>query len=267
MKLVVLPDLHYGITPLVECRKIFSLMKKEQADLYVLAGDVAETYPKFRYILDMCFDLPATVAVIPGNHDLWNADGMALSENRWRYLLPKAVRERGFLWLQEDDFYFNGTAVLGSIGWYDYSARPAELLGKSEQSFFDTKRFYVKDGDYIDWKWTDIEFARMCEDDLKRRLENNQKNTKVSKIVVITHVPVFKEQRSVAIRWNRRAEVYYGNLNMGRMIEKFNKVKIVISGHVHESLESYRFSDNQRQIRCVLVGSDYGCPQYYSEIL
>ena len=57
---------------------------------------------------------------VAGNHDLWtNRDVTA--ERLLTDELPRRVRAAGWRWLTGDPFVEAGVAVVGNIGWYDYS--------------------------------------------------------------------------------------------------------------------------------------------------
>jgi len=72
--------------------------------------------------LEQClslFQFSGPKLFVAGNHELWThrEDSYALFTDE----LPRRVRALGWQWLQTDPFITDEIAILGSIGWYDYS--------------------------------------------------------------------------------------------------------------------------------------------------
>ena len=78
------------------------------------------------------FTIPGPRLFVAGNHELWTH-----GEDSYRFYheeLPRRLRAIGWQWLEAEPFIGDGFALVGSVGWYDYSmAEPA--LGIPERFY------------------------------------------------------------------------------------------------------------------------------------
>lgn len=268
-RIVVTSDLHLGITSEATLRSLAGGIADEQPALTVLAGDLGEPLANFHSCLRLFADLPGEVAVLAGNHDVWARVGHS-SQELWERLLPDAVRGMGMLWLEEGDWRRGDLAVVGSLAWYDYSAVDPGVPPYAPEDFAARKGGYNLDGRFVDWAWTDPEFAARLGDGLCERLERLAADASVRAIVVVTHVPLFEEQlsrRPYDPRWSF-SNAYFGNLTLGQRVAEVGKVRRVVSGHTHVGREG-RVSRRARRddgelpdIHVSVIASDYDAPVY-----
>jgi predicted phosphohydrolase len=120
-KVVIVSDLHLGITSANAISEMVYAIEAEKPDLTVLAGDIGEGLENFRACLKLFAHIPGDVAVIAGNHDVWALTDVS-SQELWERALPDAVKDVGMIWLEETDWRYGAVAVVGSLAWYDYSA-------------------------------------------------------------------------------------------------------------------------------------------------
>jgi 3',5'-cyclic AMP phosphodiesterase CpdA len=265
VRLVVTSDLHLGITLPETLEAMAQRMAAEQPDLTVLAGDLGEPLDYFQECLSLFAELPGDVAVLAGNHDVWAADSHH-SQELWENLLPTAVAEAGLLWLENTTWQRDGVAIVGSLAWYDYSAGPPHVPFEPEH-YAQVKERYNNDAVYIDWPWTDPEFAGRLGDDLYARLMGAETDADVSAIVLVTHVPLFEEQltrRPHDIAWEI-STAYFGNLALGRRVLDATKLRAVVSGHTHLGREASLPRPDRPDappIRLAVVPSEYEAPAY-----
>ncbi len=144
-------------------------------------------------------------------------------------MLPAICREKGALWLETEPLVLSqvGLAIVGTVGWYDYSGDPA---GRSAEQLSAAKGRITADAKRIDWAWDDPSFAAGCQQRLSQSLAAVSLRADVRQILVVTHVPPYAElasQRTVG------GEAYYLHPNLGRLINTFPKVTHVVSGHTH----------------------------------
>ena len=263
--IVVTSDLHLGITKEAHIKQLAERIETEQPDLTVLAGDIGEGLDNFRSCLHLFSRLPGTVAVLAGNHDVW-AQGHS-SQDLWEFLLPEAVRDAGMLWLEDDVWRQDGVAVVGSIGWYDYSAVDPTIPPHPPEYFAAQKRKYNMDAMYVDWPWSDGEFAARVGDALWARLRQLEADPDVSSIIAATHVPLFDIQmarKPADPRWGF-SNAYFGNLTLGQRILQSNKLHIVVSGHTHvgrDGLVTRPHAPGLPSIPVSVLASDYNKPAY-----
>jgi predicted phosphodiesterase len=232
-RVVVTSDLHLGITDQETLKRHAVAIAAEAPDLTVLAGDIGEGLERFRACLDIFRDLPSQVAVLAGNHDVWARYGHH-SAQLWERDLPEATQAAGMIWLEEDVWQRDGLAVTGSIAWYDYSAA-APHLGKTTEFWAKNKGRWNADAWYVDWEWSDQEFARRVGDALVERVARLEADPTVEAILVATHVPLYEEQmlrKPHDLGWTF-GNTYFGNLTLGERLLFANKLRAVISGHTH----------------------------------
>ncbi len=128
MKIVALADLHYNIS---RCREHVQAQArtvcKNGADVLLIAGDTASTDLQFfEEALELFKTFPGRKLLVPGNHDIWVL-AAGDSRKRYEYELPQICRRHGFEYLDADPVVIEGTAFVGTIGWYDYSFRDESL--------------------------------------------------------------------------------------------------------------------------------------------
>jgi hypothetical protein len=101
-------------------------------DVFVLAGDTANTLPALDEALAAFEAVPARKLLVPGNHDVWIDSRNALRRGRdsWhKYLtgIPEVCARRGFHDLVGAPLVLGDVGFAGSLGWYDYSLRDLRL--------------------------------------------------------------------------------------------------------------------------------------------
>lgn len=128
MRILVTADLHYDIDrsrqPAIDAADRICRLG---GDALLVLGDVAGHDPA---ILRECLRLFDRFAgakfFVAGNHDIWTAPG-GDSLHRFEVELPELCREAGFHMLDEKPALLDGLGLVGSMGWYDLSYRPAHL--------------------------------------------------------------------------------------------------------------------------------------------
>ena len=265
-RIAVTSDLHFDangyLTPPSKVRSVVEAMLASGAEALVVAGDIGHPFTNFCRCLDLFAGREVPVGVVAGNHDVWR-DEHHDSRSLWEELLPLASRQRGCYWLERDRIVLGSTAIVGCMAWYDYSAAEPSL-GLDQKFFADAKPRISNDALWIDWGWSDPEVADMLRVGLENTLEALERDDSIKRVVVVTHVPVFEQQllrNPNNYAWSV-ANAYFGNLRTGQAIARFPKVRVVISGHLHTSLESSVHREGMGDIQTVVIGSDYGEPSW-----
>jgi 3',5'-cyclic AMP phosphodiesterase CpdA len=260
----VASDLHLGIASAGVLRSLASAVAARDPDAVVLAGDVAEGPSLFLEALRIFSGaLPeAALLVLPGNHDLWAREG-ATSADLFSRLLPGLARDGGFRWLEGDPFAKGGTAVAGSVAWYDYSAaEPGLDLGPGW--YASHRREIMADGREMDPDWDDRAFAAERSRALLADLDALEARPDVSRVLVVSHVPLLEEQ--VARKpWDpawARGTAYFGNLTLGAEVLRRPKVVSLVSGHTHVGKRAVVYRRAGPPVTALVVGSDYGRPAF-----
>ncbi len=263
--IVVTSDLHLGLTTEAEIRALVERIAAERPDLTVLAGDIGEGLPNVTACLRLFTELPGEVAVLMGNHDLWIHGHGPGSQELWERALPDAVREAGMLWLEDAIWRRGDLALVGSIAWYDYSAIDPTVGPFTIEQIADYKARKFPDAFFMNWPWTDQEFAARCGDGLVARLQTLEDDPSVRATLVVTHDPVFEVQmlrKPGEIGWGK-TNAFFGNLTLGQRLTPFRKLRWVISGHTHVGregrVERPELADAQ-PIGAYVLPSDYHKP-------
>jgi 3',5'-cyclic AMP phosphodiesterase CpdA len=260
-KVVITSDLHLGITLRYEIDAMIAEIAAENPDLTIIAGDIGEGMNYIPTCLRLFRGLPGQVAALAGNHDVWALDG-SHSADVWEHALPDAVRDAGMLWLEDSIWRSDGLAILGSIAWYDYTGADASIPPQSEQFWIDKKRTMHPDARFLDWPWTDRDFAARCGDQLVTRLEAVEADPTVTDVLVVTHVPLFREQltHNAAIPNWGYGNAFFGNLTLGERVRQAQKVRAVVSGHTH--IGRTETLADERALPVWVIPSDFHKPKY-----
>ncbi len=258
-RVIVTSDLHLGITNKETLEAHAEAIAVERPDLTVLAGDIGEGLERFRACLDIFRDLPGEVAVLAGNHDVWARSGQH-SVELWQRGLPEAARAAGMLWLEDEVWRQGGLAVTGSIAWYDYSAA-APQLDKTAEFWARNKGRWNADAWYVDWEWSDQEFAGRVGDALVERMTRLEADPAIEAILVATHVPLYEEQmlrKPHDLGWTF-GNTYFGNWTLGERLLFASKLRAVISGHTHISRMG-RHPRSGEPLPVMVINSEYRDP-------
>jgi predicted phosphodiesterase len=247
-------------------------------DLLLLIGDTAtgdgdaieRCLSRFRFTGPKLF--------VAGNHELWTHGDD--SYRLFKEDLPRRIRDGGWHWLEGNPFITDDLAIVGSVGWYDYSfAQPqlgiprrfyenkvspgaAELLDRfrplleQDDDVSSSARQIVarwNDGQFVKLHRTDEEFLDELLDDLRRQLEPI---TTQRVIAAIHHLP-FPQllPPSHNAQWDF-AKAYLGAAKLGELLLQFRNITTVLCGHSHFPAES-----QIDHIRALNIGSGYRAKQ------
>lgn len=255
-KAAITSDLHHGITSPVRILTLRNEILTHNPDIILIAGYIGEPAKEFDKCLALFAGLTCPVGVVIGNHDIYATDGNH-SEDLWLRTLPDIVRKHNLIWMEEENIVIGDTAFVGTVAWYDYSAKFSKYAHLPDHVFYQLKYQLVADGKYIDWKRKDTEFAAELREGFLKRLNAAQQDENVRRIIVITHVPLFREQMISQLGDSREADAYFGNLTLGQEVRKYPKVTDVISGHTHRPVDT-----KVENIGVQIVPGDYRKPGY-----
>jgi len=267
-RILVTSDLHYDIKRSREgAERLARSACQLGGDAIVLVGDTAGADLEiFSNALALFKNFNGVKTLVPGNHCLWcnhvGIDGLPQNASIERYekLIPDIAAEHGFTVLDHKPLLLGDVALVGSIGWYDYSMR-CESLG-IPVDFYRTKLSpgaakYMGDFEYLferhgdamtdehmslGVRWMDGFRVRlgMSDDDfldmLLERLEKQLEEMSecAGRIITFIHHLPFSELVPAA-RPPRFAfaAAYLGSTKIGQLLRKFEKVTDVFCGHSH----------------------------------
>jgi 3',5'-cyclic AMP phosphodiesterase CpdA len=263
VKVAIASDLHLPITPIGRVAELAGEVAAFAPDALVLAGDLGESPADFRRCLDLFAGaVRCPVWVIPGNHDLW-ARPPDDSHRLWRERLPEETAAAGCRWLEGGGFTLGGTAVAGTVAWYDYSAADPSVQGTA-LLFAQEKYKHNADALRIDWEWSDPEFAERVARPFLATLDGWEADPAVRRVVAVTHVPLLEEQMTRdpgSAAWSF-SNAYFGNLTLGRKVLARRKVTHVVSGHTHVGRDAVVARDGAPPVRAVVLPSEYERPAW-----
>ncbi|HEU5076422.1 MAG TPA: metallophosphoesterase [Polyangiaceae bacterium] len=118
MRIFALSDVHADFEPNARWLKNLSL-HDYQADVLILAGDVADSLPLLEWSLGLVARRFQAVLFVPGNHELWTRRDQPRIDSFEKF---ERVRER----VQKsgasmETFRTSQVAIVPLLGWYDYS--------------------------------------------------------------------------------------------------------------------------------------------------
>jgi predicted phosphohydrolase len=275
MRLLVTADLHYNHArskPLAI--DLIERMNCAGGDGVLVIGDTAASDGA---AIEEClahFTLPGPRLFLCGNHELWTRDDD--SHALFTRDLPKRIAGIGWQWLETQPLIARGFAVVGTVGWYDYSFASERLA--IPQRFYEAKispgaAEYLRRTDLLEdsanlprgaldivARWNDGKFVKLHRsdetflDECLARLESHLEGAStLPQVLVATHHLPFREllppPRYSQIEF---AKAYLGSARLGELIRRYNNVRRVYCGHSHFGV-SARVGD----IRATNIGSTY----------
>jgi predicted phosphohydrolase len=279
VKLLVTADLHYDVRRSRQpTERLAERICRHSADALVLAGDTASRDLR---ILEDCLRLfdgfRGTKLIVAGNHDLWVPPG-GDSLRRMDEELPAVCQRHGFHLLESGPAIVKDVALVGSVGWYDYSLRDPSL--DIPVRFYEAKAGpgaaaqreefrHLLDGHNdvppemmrVDTVWMDGLRVRMpisdaeFTDRLVRRLRDHleQVNDGVRTVAAVIHHLPFVElvRRQGLLNW-QFANAFMGSERFGQLLLEYPKVRHAFCGHSH-----LRCRVTCGHVQCVNVGCTY----------
>ena len=181
----------------------------------------------------------------------------------WERVVPDAVREAGMRWLETENWRAGGLAVAGTIAWYDYSGAAEDVPPQTEAEWIAFKRTLHPDAKFINWPWSDIQFATARGDELMARLTALEADPSIGVILLVTHVPIFREQLVIKPdipRWGW-GNAFFGNITLGQRARSISKLRAVVSGHTHIPVKATTLHSSGA-LPVWVTASDFHKPSY-----
>ena len=261
MRIAITSDIHFFPQWANKLQELAELLQLERPDLFILAGDIGEPLYMFTRGLENFTGVCERRAAVAGNHDVWHRTFTYTSDHLWKSLLPEAASAYNYTWLEHENLIIDDLGICGTIAWYDYGGKHPHL--QLDDEFYQSIKPQISnDANYIDWSWTDIEFAQKVGEDFEKRLDALDTNPEVNDIIIVTHVPLFKGcLKPINTVEQGILNAYYANVELGQKVLERNKVRAVFSGHVHHErqLRIARPIDTTA-LSAYTIPSDYGSP-------
>ncbi len=256
MRLLATADLHFNHPRSRDSAiELINTLNRRGWDVLLLVGDTA---PAESAELREClarFEPRGRRLIVAGNHELWShaTPAVDLLDRR----LPEVAGELGWHCLDQHPLVVGDIAFVGSVGWYDYSMAPADLM--IPRRFYQAKvspgaaqrlseHAQLLEGDDITpasldivARWNDGRYVHLPEGDaaflerieqrLRQQLEAVQNVDRV--IAAIHHLPfnqLLPPRRTAS--WDF-AKAYLGSPRLGELLLAHPNVSDVLTGHAH----------------------------------
>ncbi|MGN6725339.1 MAG: metallophosphoesterase [Tepidisphaeraceae bacterium] len=273
MRLIVTADLHFNhkrSRPLAI--DLIERINQRSGDVLLLIGDTAAADGDDLEQALSSIRFPGPKLFVAGNHELWT-NGPD-SHHLFQESLPARVRALGWQWLETEPFVAGDVALVGSIGWYDYSFAPrslgipdrfyeakispgaaerlngyAHLLGDDVPDAATDIFARWNDGRHIKLGRSDHEFLQ----ERMSQLKENLASLTARRIVAAVHHVPFEELLPPrhSPTWDF-ARAYLGTAQMGQLLAADPRVTHVLCGHSH-----FPIDQSIGTLRAINVGSGY----------
>lgn len=259
MRVAYTSDVHADIT-LNNARIIPYLvnrLREINPAVFVIAGDISNTLKSMDDTLKLFSELSCLKVMVPGNHDVWIESNSSMKKGKdsfykYRQAIPQVCSQNGFLYPITEPYVIDDVAILGNIGWYDYTLADSRLSSTynmmdyvkgifKEGIWNDTKyAIWLKNSDSPNWK---DRLKTMSNISLFEMLFNEFKNSvhkipdDIRKVLIVLHTAPFKE---CIIPKDEPSpfDAYEGSSQIGEYIKMISKDReiSVICGHRHNKL-------------------------------
>ncbi|HKQ50492.1 MAG TPA: metallophosphoesterase [Phycisphaerae bacterium] len=284
MRILATSDLHYNIARSQgPTRELAKEVCRRGGDCLLFVGDSASTdLAMLEEVFGLFESFRGPRLAVAGNHELWTTGGVD-SLARYERDLAEACRKSGVHYLDAEPYQDNGVAIVGNVGWYDFSFRRSGMeiplrfyqhkVAPGAAAYYEKHRHLLEeDGDVserarqVTTRWMDgervrlpigdVDFTRHLADRLRRDLE--KVSATAERVVVAVHHLPFAElvPPTIVPNWAFAAG-FLGSELLGETILEFPKVSHVLCGHSHR-----RRTCRKGGFVCTSIGSTYREKQY-----
>ncbi|HTL28272.1 MAG TPA: metallophosphoesterase [Tepidisphaeraceae bacterium] len=281
MRLLITSDLHYNhARSKLLAQDLIHQMNQAGGDALLVIGDTAAADGTGLEECLSLFNFKGPKLLVAGNHELWTHGDDSYSLLRDE--LPRRVREVGWQWLQDEPFAADDFAIVGSIGWYDYSFAQPDLgipkrfyaakisPGAAERDpdfapLFETRDDLTTEAMNVVARWNDGRFVKLHRGDetfvdelignLSSQLAALRDKRRI--LTAIHHLP-FAELLPPphSAQWDF-AKAYLGSARIGELLLKHPQVSHLYCGHSHFPARA-----RVKHIDAINVGSGYRAKRF-----
>ena len=277
MRLLLTADLHYNHgKSRSTADDVIARMNAAGGDVVVVVGDAAVADGDW---LERClgrFAHAGPKLFVAGNHELWTHGPDSYAA--FAVDLPRRVRALGWQWLETDPFVAGDAAVVGTVGWYDFSfaapalgiprrfytakVSPGAVARLSEFAHLDAAAADVPDhARAVVARWNDGKFVKLAgrtdeqflHECLARLDAQLAALAAVPTVVAAVHHLPFRELLPPphSAQWDF-AKAFLGSDAIGRTLLSHPNVRHAYCGHSHLPIAA-----TVGPVRAVNIGSGY----------
>ncbi len=228
MKIATVSDLHLDDLPINRSTFVDMLCKEitsNKADLLLMAGDISSDYRiTLEFIDELTQKADFDVRFVPGNHDLWNKNNGFSTDKILNALYSHKAC------LIKNPLITNEFAIIGHIGWYDYSFAVSGQYTYEKLSERENFGRTWKDKLYVDMGATDTEVSNKINSSLEAFINCYQDKN----VILVTHMisnPAFLVPSFVSELWGY-FNSFLGSTGLCKLT-RYDNVKYAVCGHVH----------------------------------
>lgn len=274
MRLAYTSDLHADVSErnAALLPHLAARLRADPSDLFVIAGDVAESAAAVESALRAFDDVPGERIYVAGNHDLF-AEGVPGtpteidSRRKFESVLPEVAARAGFHYGGLEALHFGDVAVVAVPGWFDFTLRDPSLASVIDVHAYRAGQWRghrAYDRGHVLWPrdpggaaagerpprrvaageqpasvargWaSDEEIAESMLERLDAQLAAAHG---ARQIVAVVHVLPFAQLvRRGAFGPNGFFDAYLGSARLGERLLREPRVRVLVSGHLHRSEE------------------------------
>lgn len=253
MKLLFYSDLHldnnetwckYDLVP-----HLLNYLREVKPDYVVIAGDIAGSAKEVLMFLARLAEFK--ILFVPGNHDIWTTAGHKdASWNEYNQLLMHPGN------LIRYPLIIGDWAIVGSMGWYDYSFRHKHV--NYDECKYLKKKFW-NDADMCKWNMTDSELTNL----MLQQTNDVLKECTNKNVIFVTHFVPWKDFLTVTAKDSPVTDGYMGSKRLGELLDQYKNVKYVHFGHTHKRFGLMDFGD--KKVICNPFGYTGGWKYVHAE--
>lgn len=269
MKIIITADLHAEFLQQGALDKFARKLIEQKPDVLIAAGDIGVGKHWARALMALN-DVAPVRYVVGGNHDYYVSDYDFANRGLHRGPLMKFEKQLsaeaeqcGWEWAEESIIRVGNdrrTAIVCSCAWYDY-----ELSGPNIEAAKEAKQQYHSDARYIDAYdecWDDQAFCAQRKASIVRRLNECEADSGIDNVILVTHVPIFREQRVPMPGDLPELDGCFYAPSIGREVLRFRKLSNVISAHTHRGMDGLVERPDMDPIHVQIIGADYNKPAF-----
>lgn len=284
MRIIATSDLHYDIARSQRpTEAIASEICALGGDVLLLVGDNASgDLAHLERVFGLFDAFRGDRIAVAGNHELWTwggADSFARYEND----LAAVCSRCGVHYLDAAPYVRDGLAIVGNIGWYDYSFRPSRMgiplrfyqhkIAPGAVTRYDELQHLLAfqddispgaldittrwmDGVRVRMAMNDTEFTHYLADRLRGQIEQVQ--DRADHVVAAIHTLPFFDLVPHSILPNLEfATAFLGSELIGEVLLDFPKIRHALCGHSHRHKVC-----RKGRLTCTAIGSTYKEKRY-----